>query len=234
MIRDLSVLSEYKTITTVDGQTMRVNPFDMYISRDLGNWGQWEPHIRNVLKERCKEGMNFMDIGANIGAHTLYMSKLVGETGRGFAFEPCNSHASILFFDLMSNNCFNTTVYQCGCSNVEETMYIEERFTLTKKNDNFGGITLQTAKNESNNDEPIQTRIIDLLNLPRIDIVKIDAEGMEEQVIKGMKDTIIRDKPIFIVVIHTSCEQTMFALFASIGYSVSRIEHSWDFLCVSI
>ena len=232
MIRNLNELSEYKTITTVDGHTMRVNPYDMYISRDLANRGQWEPHIRNVLKERCKEGMNFMDIGANIGAHTLYMSKLVGPSGRGFAFEPCNSHSSILFYNLMNNNCFNTTVCQYGASDVEETMYIEERFTLTKKQDNFGGITLQQTKNVANNDEMIQTRILDLMNLPRIDIVKIDAEGMEERVIKGMKEIIIRDKPIFILEIHTSCEQQMFDLLASINYTVSRIERSWDFLAV--
>ena len=178
MIRDLNVLSEYKTIITTDGHKMRVNPHDMYISRDLANCGYWEPHIRTVLQERCKPGMNFIDVGANIGAHTLYMSKLVGETGRGFAFEPCNSHSSILFYNLMANNCFNTTVYQYGCSNIEETMYIEEVFTFTKKTENFGRITLQSVKDQLKHDEPVQTRVIDLLQLPRIDIVKIDAEGM--------------------------------------------------------
>jgi FkbM family methyltransferase len=229
MIRDLEVLSQYKTIITSDGHKMRVNPFDMYISRDLANCGHWEPHIRKVLYDRCKEGMNFIDIGANIGAHTVFMSKLVGPTGRGFAFEPCNSHSSILFFNLMNNNCFNATVYQYGCSDVEETMYVEERFTLTKQQNNFGGITLQTSI-ASNKDEPIQTRVLDNMNLPRIDIVKIDAEGMEERVIKGMLQIIERDKPIFILEIHTNCEQTMFQLLSSIGYNVCRIENSWDFL----
>lgn len=109
-------------------------------------------------------------------------------------------------------------------------MYVEERFTLTKKQDNFGGITLQSKKSETNNDEPIQTVVLDSLNLPRIDIVKIDAEGMEERVIKGMMGIIGRDRPIFILEIHTSCEQRMFELLDSIGYTVSRIERSWDFL----
>ena len=229
MIRNLSELSEYKTIISSDGHKMRVNPFDMYISGELAQWGHWEPHIRGVLQELCKEGMNFIDVGANIGAHTLYMSKLVGPTGRGFAFEPCNSHSSVLFYNLMTNNCFNTTVYQYGCSDTEETMYVEERFTMTKKQNNFGGITLQNKKSE-NNDEPIQTRVLDNMNLPKIDIVKIDAEGMEERVIKGMREIIKRDKPIFIVEIHSICEQSMFQLLSSIGYSVTRIENSWDFL----
>jgi FkbM family methyltransferase len=233
MIRNLSELSEYKTIITSDGHKMRVNPFDMYISRDLAHWGHWEPHIRGVLQERCKEGMNFIDIGANIGAHTLYMSKLVGPSGRGFAFEPCNSHSSILFYNLMTNNCFNTTVYQYGCSDVEETMYVEERFTLTKKQDNFGGITLQNKKSE-NNDESIQTRVLDNMNLPRIDIVKIDAEGMEERVIKGMREIIERDRPVFILEIHSACEQSMFTLLSGLAYNVNRIENSWDFLALPI
>ena len=46
MIRNLNELSDYKTIITNDGHKIRVNPFDMYISRDLANWGEWEPHIR--------------------------------------------------------------------------------------------------------------------------------------------------------------------------------------------
>ena len=230
MIRNLNEFSHFRNITTLDGQQIRVNPCDMYISRDLTNWGEWEPHIRAVLRDRCKEGMTFMDIGANIGAHTVFMSKLVGESGRGFAFEPCNSHSAILFFNLMNNNCFNTTVFQYGCSDVEETMFIQECFTQTKQQHNFGGITLQTVKKE--NDETIQTKIIDLLDLPHIDIVKIDAEGMEEQVIKGMAKTIEKYRPIFIVEIHTACEQTMGNLFASIGYNVSRIGNSWDFLAV--
>lgn len=228
MIQNLNEFSEYITITTSDGNQMRVNPYDHYICRDLAKTGAWEPHIRTTLTNICKPGMNFIDIGANVGSHTLYMSKLVGDAGKGFAFEPCQSHASILFFNLMNNNCFNTTVYQYGCSNVERTMYIQEQYTNTKKSTNFGAITLQSEK--KGNDEKVNTILLDSLSLPRIDVVKIDAEGMEEEVILGMKQCIERDKPTFIVEIHSENETKMFALFSSMDYRVERIGYSWDFL----
>jgi hypothetical protein len=57
---------------------------------------------------------------------------------------------------------------------------------------------------------------------------------MEERVINGMRGIIERDKPVFILEIHSSCEERMFALLFSIGYMVSRIENSWDFLAYSL
>jgi FkbM family methyltransferase len=171
--------------------------------------------------------MNFIDIGANVGAHTLYMSKLVGNNGKGFAFEPLSSHASILCFNLMNNQCFNTTVYQYGCSNIETNMHIEEKFTNTKKSTNFGAIVLQLDKKE--NDTTIQTIVLDSISLPRIDVVKIDAEGMEEQVILGMKQCIEKCRPVFIVEIHSENEKKMFELFTSMNYNIRQIEYSWDF-----
>jgi FkbM family methyltransferase len=227
MISNLNEFSEFKKITTVDGYQMLVNPYDHYICRDLANDGQWEPHIRNVLNNVCKSGMNFIDIGANVGAHTLYMSKLVGNNGKGFAFEPLSSHASILCFNLMNNQCFNTTVYQYGCSNIETNMHIEEKFTNTKKSTNFGAIVLQLDKKE--NDTTIQTIVLDSISLPRIDVVKIDAEGMEEQVILGMKQCIEKCRPVFIVEIHSENEKKMFELFTSMNYNIRQIEYSWDF-----
>jgi FkbM family methyltransferase len=228
MRSNLNELSHYQTITTKDGNKMLVNPYDMYIGNQLIYAGEWESHIRKVLKNICEPGMNFIDIGANVGAHTLYMSKLVGETGHGYAFEPCSNHYSVLMYNLIANQCFNTTVLQYGCSDQTETMYIEERFLNTKYTNNFGAITLQSNKKE--NDEPVHTITVDSLNLPQIDIVKIDAEGMEEKVIKGMKETIKKYRPIFIIEIHKECEETMFELFKSIEYYVVRIHGSWDFI----
>ncbi len=61
----MKLIFKIKKITTVDGYQMLVNPYDHYICRDLANDGQWEPHIRKVLNNVCKSGMNFIDIGAN-------------------------------------------------------------------------------------------------------------------------------------------------------------------------
>lgn len=228
---DINDFSSFKNIKTKDNQYLRVNPFDLYISRNLINYGEWEPHIRQMLNNLCKPDMTVMDIGANIGAHTVYMSKLVGENGKVIAFEPCKSHTEILFYNLMINNCFNTQLYSYGCSDNDATMFIDERFKNTKQNENFGCIVL---KNEliNKNDEIIETRTIDSFNFPKIDVVKIDAEYMENKVICGMKNTILKYKPIIIIEIHNNELKNMTDIFDSIDYKIERISNSCDFLAL--
>jgi protein-L-isoaspartate O-methyltransferase len=87
-IIDLDKFNHYKTVKTIDEQYICVNPYDIYIGNNLIKNGIWEMHINNLLKAICKENMTVIDIGANIGTHTILMSKLVGEKGNVYAFEP--------------------------------------------------------------------------------------------------------------------------------------------------
>ena len=86
---DLSVFKTFVPIQTKDNFFMFVNQNDQYIGRSLLYTGEWEPYISTILKQKIKEGMTVVDIGANIGAHTILCSKLVGESGKVIAFEPC-------------------------------------------------------------------------------------------------------------------------------------------------
>ena len=230
-ILDLEKFRNYKNVKTVNDQYISVNPCDQYIGRSLINSGIWEIHIDNLLKSICKEDMIAIDIGANVGAHTILMSKLVGENGKVYAFEPCRNHSEILFYNLMNNNCFNTTIYPYGCGDKDENMYIEKRFFDTKKVENFGAITLQKESLDEN-DEKIEIRSIDSFNFPKIDVIKIDAEGMENKIINGMKDTIYKYKPKMIIEIHDEDVENMTKIIDSIDYSLNRIGYSWDFLAL--
>ena len=99
---------------TKDNQPILVNPNDEYISRSIMAMGEWEPHIRTILSKFVKPGMHVMDIGANIGTHTLLISKLVGDDGKVYAFEPCKLNHDILFQNLVINKCKNTVLYKYG------------------------------------------------------------------------------------------------------------------------
>jgi FkbM family methyltransferase len=50
--------------------------------------GQWESDVAAALQRYCRPGMTVLDIGANIGAHTLPIGRLVTKTGAVYAFEP--------------------------------------------------------------------------------------------------------------------------------------------------
>ena len=158
------------------------------------------------------------------------MSKLVGEKGNVYAFEPSKNHVEILFYNLMMNDCFNTKIYSYGCGDKNENMFVDKRFLDTKSRNNFGAIELK--KDNSENDEEIEIRSIDSFDFPNIHIIKIDAEGMENVVINGMKNTISKYKPLIIVEIHDPDVENMTNIFNSINYYLQRIGYTWDYLAI--
>jgi FkbM family methyltransferase len=225
---DLGKFSHYIKITTTEQQDIYVNPNDRYIGKELINNNIWEKYIVNLLKDHCKDGMNVIDVGANIGSHTILMSKLVGSNGKVYAFEPCKNHYEILFHNLMINNCFNTIIYNCGCSDTNENMYISSEFLDVKQTKNFGAITLK--KEFENGDEIVQNNTIDSYNFSNIDVVKLDAEYMENKVLIGMKDTILKCKPIIIIEIHNEQLENITSILNSMDYSLNKIGNTWDYV----
>jgi FkbM family methyltransferase len=219
-------LSLYKTcglVRTKDG-LMLVNTKDEYIGPCIGRHGEWEPHVRQALHAHIKPGMTVMDIGANIGAHTIFMSRLVGREGTCLAFEPCKINHDLLVTNLMLNGCFNTKVYDEGVGDTTETRYIASKWSQYESVENYGCIHLR-SESSSPNDEVIKVVTIDSLNLQKLDVVKIDAEEMEEQVIKGMHETIKRCKPTIVVEIHPNEVPIMSDLFKTLNYKLTHIDN---------
>ncbi len=231
---DINNYSSFVPAKTKEGLIMIVNPNDQYISRSLMYTGEWEPHITNILKSFLKEGMTMIDVGANIGAHTLISSKLVGNSGKVFAFEPCKINHDILIQNCLINKCSNTIIFKLGCSDNSNNMFIDQKWNKTNKEDNYGCITLQpTSTNE--NDEQIDIISLDelLTNVfnssdfeeknKRIDLIKIDAEGMEDKVLLGFKKLIEKYKPFMIVEIHPGELKDVRQIIENMNYQLKQI-----------
>ncbi len=226
LITDISKFNHYVNIKNKDDKLMIVNPNDLYISRSLIYYGVWEESVRNQFEKYIKPGMKVLDIGANIGAHTLFLSKLVGEEGKVYAFEPCQNIMDILKFNCMINKCSNTILYKLGCGDKKEERFIDQRWSETKKDDNYGCVMLH--ENGDENMEKIQVVDIDSLNL-EVDFVKIDAEHMEDKVLNGMKNTIVKYKPIIILEIHENDKHKVIPILDNLNYSCEYIG-GYDYL----
>ena len=64
------------------------NPNDTFIGASLENYGEWCEYEIDLLKKYIKPGDTVIDVGANIGTHTIAFARMVGKTGKVFAFEP--------------------------------------------------------------------------------------------------------------------------------------------------
>lgn len=140
---------------------------------------------------REKRGV-VLDIGANIGNHSLYFSR---QYSKVIAFEPVPSNCQILKANLYLNKIQNVTLIEKGLSNKKTKMAVD---ISNRHNTNNGLSDIQTATDTlSIVDVATGDEEIDNLRLcEQIVLMKIDVEGHENLVVEGLKKTIHKHTPI--------------------------------------
>lgn len=134
--------------------------------------------ILSFLKKQGCEFNNCLDIGAHVG---FWLKDLQNAFGMVYAFEPISD------------------VRECLKKNVEKDNYLLFDFGLGDKNEKvmvnyIPEETGNTYVSDQGNRE-IEIRRLDEIKLPKIDYIKIDAEGYEIKVLQGAEGLITRDEP---------------------------------------
>jgi len=170
-----------KLTDTISGK-MLIYTDDPTIGRSLDLYGEYcQPEIE-LLKNLSNKTTWFVDIGANIGTHTIPMSYHVD---RVIAFEPDDAN-----FDLLSKNVAGLCAIR---KNVTATkMAIGD--TLQEVNTQF-----DFGKTKIVQGTGIKSAPLDILGLPKVDLVKIDVEGQELKVLVGMRNILITCKPDMLI-----------------------------------
>lgn len=177
----------YCYIKYADSIKIRLDLYD-WLPQLMFVWGDIERNATECFKGLLKPGMVFVDIGANIGYYSLMASKLVGSRGKVFSFEPWSRNRAILEENIKLNNLSNISVIPKALSN-EAGNNVK---IYLPKDDNCGMPSLKKLNEENFTDDFELTSTItfqDFLNTfkqGRIDVIKIDVEGSELNVLKGM------------------------------------------------
>jgi FkbM family methyltransferase len=156
---------------------------------------QYEPDTLRVIEKVVKPGQVCVDIGANVGAITLALARMVGPEGRVQAFEP----GPPLFERLRKNLEMNPSVsgrveiHQLGLSDKPGKLFWQESQL------DSGNATIHWADPSRPGVHVAVTTIdslADKLGWDAVHFVKIDVEGMERQVLSGALKTIRRHRPV--------------------------------------
>jgi len=169
------------------------NMNDEYIGRSLDIYGEFSEQEASLFHQIIKPGMVVLDIGANIGAHTIGIAKIVGGTGQVVAFEPQRVIQQMLCGNLALNGLSNTLALMIALG--KQQGMIEVPRVDYGQQGNFGGVAL-TMKLGG---ESVPLLTIDSFNFPRCDFIKLDVEGMEQDVLEGAVQTLARCNPILYV-----------------------------------
>ena len=147
------------------------------------------PGYLNMRK--LKEGDSILDIGAFHGGFSVYASKIIGDKGKVFAFEPETQNITVLEKNIKLNNCSNIIPIKKGVWNKEEVL-------------NFFGDGLE-GKIDKKGTKKIKVTDIDSelkkrkIKFSRINFVKMDIEGAEIEAIDGMKELLKKGSPFLAI-----------------------------------
>ena len=158
------------------------------ILRDIVDFGAYrEICVYNIyFHEALRSGMNIIDIGAHIGMYTIFAAEKIGNTGKVIAIEPESENYKQLLKNIKVNNFFNIIPVNIALFNHEgcEKLYLSSfsgSHSLSPKEDTISSIEV-----------PLKTldNLLEELNLKKVDIIKIDAEGAEIPILKGAEKTL--------------------------------------------
>lgn len=184
--------------------------------------------LLELRRKYSGDGVIAIDCGANIGAHTIEWAKKMTGWGRVIAFEAQERVFYALAGNIAINNCFNAKAVLAAVSAENGTMRIPNPDYL--KPSSFGSLELkkrddtefigQNIDYSDKNTSEIQSLSLDSQNLERIDLIKIDVEGMEFEVLTGAKNSILRTKPVLIVEWIKSGKDRLRTFVEDIGYTI--------------
>lgn len=188
-------------------------------------WMGFYEYDKSQLMERAiPQGATVWDVGANVGYYSLMFSRLVGGSGKVYAFEPSPRNFGYLSRHIVMNHRYNVTIYPYALSDYNGTAAFEEHeINTTSQLSNAGNVTV-----------PVRT-LDDLITTGEVTsphYMKIDVEGAELGVLRGSIQLLTIHRPLIFLATHglhmfdQCCE-----LLRTIGYVIEEIDVSGADYC---
>jgi FkbM family methyltransferase len=182
--------------------------------------------LLRLRRKYAGDGVVAIDCGANIGVYTVAWARQMTGWGCVVAIEAQERIFYALAGNIAVNNCFNATAIWAAVSTADGTMCIPTPNYLEPAS--FGSLELvrreqtefigQTIDYSESALTEVRTVCIDSLPLDRIDLIKLDVEGMELDALGGAREAIARHRPIVLAEALKSDRVKLLEFFDSRGY----------------
>ena len=209
-----------------------------YIKERINRGYVWEPHVVANIERFAVPSSVTLDIGAYIGTHAMLMGRLVGETGRVYAFEPQRK----VFLELRHNvqlNRLGDVVKPLRFALGAQAGEVELNAVPERDYVNVGGVGVGSGG------ERVEMRTLDSFGFNNVSLIKIDVEGLEDAVLAGAAETIRASTPVILIEIvgGTSVAtaspmqrrriETTVKTIEAMGYSVRHV-HGADYVATPV
>jgi FkbM family methyltransferase len=226
------------------GVNLFLDPGDL-IGRAILTDGFWQPEVWQSISDGLSAGAVFFDVGAHIGYDSLKASVRVGESGKVISFEPNPRTLDQLRGNIAASHASNVIVEPIACTDIEQTLTLYD--STPEGNSGASSLALTNADelrrgilpSYSVRGRPID-HVVAELHLQRVDVIKVDVEGAEYLVLRGLRDTLARFHPKVVMEVvpfqlaamHATT-QDLVSLMNGLGYGphkeVDATDWEWTF-----
>jgi len=194
----------------VNGYKMYLLKDDPGLSRVLAKHGIWERATTAIVMKMIRPGMTVIDVGANLGYYALLESRLVGPKGKVYAIEPVAQNYEVLVKNIELNKAHNVKAFRLAMGSVNGCMEM-----LLSCNSNHGTFmdaslfsNFYTERMEKIGRNKVQMEMLTLdkfiedQGIEKVDLIRMDVEGYEVEIVKGMAETLVKLSPQLLIELH--------------------------------
>ena len=174
---------------------------DKYIGKSLSEYGEWSEGEIQLIQQVVNKNENIIEIGSNIGTHTIPLAKHLSNGGQIFAFEPQSQNYKLLLDNITENEIKNVKIAKLALSSVEGNAFMN-KFD-DKKTSNYGDARIFKDNSENFEKVPVKTLDQTLYNDTNenftVKLIKCDTQGQELNIIAGSEKIIEKFKPFLYI-----------------------------------
>ncbi len=170
-------------VKDMPGIKMYLDPDDQVITPTILVLGSWEQNETALFLRTVRPGDTVVDAGANMGYYTIIGSRLVGDKGKIYAFEPDPSNFALLEKNVKLNGCTNVVLERKALSDRKGAL------KLFIARENRGDHRIYQPQGESRSSIDVEAvRLDEYIKEQRaaIDVLKMDVQGAEGHILDGM------------------------------------------------
>ena len=208
--------SQTKTVQIENGIQLELQ-IDDWIQENIYFLNSYEPIETTYIRSILKQGHTFIDIGANIGFHSLVAAKKVSSIGKVISFEPFESNFLSLQKNVDINNFSCITIHQLAISNTKDDISL----FYNEREKNKGMVSSVSTIEGSSQYTVASIRLDDYIsqsNIQEVHFIKLDIEGGEFPALQGMQETLKSHHPILMIEMDEM-------ILSKTNYSEKQFEH---------
>ena len=215
-------------VTEVDGFIVGIPGEEWRLAAYLAFRGTTEPGLSRRFESLIKPGMVIIDVGAHVGMYTLYAARKLGAKGKIYSFEPTPRT-----FEFLRDNIQVNGFLESGIIKLHPAAVLDRRTSAVLRTyaDNSGHNTLFHSGDGELANVPAVS-LDEEIGAETVDVVKIDAEGAEPFVIRGMKEIIARNPRICIFLEFAPSHlqragiapEVFYREIETLGFDISRVD----------